>query len=43
MLWIGPRDAAQHPTVYRIIHLQQRITQPQMSVLEEDLEKGGGR
>lgn len=42
MLWIGPRDAAQHPTVYRIIHPQQRITQPQMSVLEEDLEKGGG-
>lgn len=41
MLWIGPRDAAQHPTVYRIIHPQQRITQPQMSVLEEDLEKGG--
>lgn len=38
-LWIEPRDATQHLPMYGIIHPQQRITQPQISDVERDLEK----
>ena len=36
--WVEARDAAKHPTVHRIAPPQQRMTQPQMSMLSRSTQ-----